>query len=129
LIGCPQSAIPTRKPIPYNFSFRALYPVRLRHDRERTGSCATTLEPLNMNSEEIARLIESGLPDCNALVRSDDNTHFEAVVVSSGFEGKRSLARHQMVYATLGELVGGEIHALSIKAFTPDEWETVGGGN
>ncbi|MDH4014089.1 MAG: BolA family transcriptional regulator [Chromatiales bacterium] len=50
-------------------------------------------------------------------------------MVSSGFEGKRSLARHQMVYATLGELVGGEIHALSIKAFTPDEWETVGGGN
>jgi acid stress-induced BolA-like protein IbaG/YrbA len=80
-----------------------------------------------MHSEEIARLIESGLPESHALVRSEDNTHFEAVVVSSGFEGKRSLARHQMVYATLGELMGGEIHALSIKAFTPEEWEQAGG--
>ena len=53
---------------------------------------------------------------------SDDNTHFEALVVAAEFEGKRPLARHQLVYKCLGTLVGNEIHALSIKALTPDEW-------
>ncbi len=55
-------------------------------------------------------------------VRSDDDTHFEAVVVAPQFVGKRPLARHQVVYATLGEAVGREIHALSIQAHTPEEW-------
>ncbi len=80
-----------------------------------------------MECEEIVRLIESGLPDSSAHVRSEDNTHFEAVVVAPQFDGKRSLARHQMIYATLGDRVGGDIHALSIRAFTPDEWEQTGG--
>ena len=53
---------------------------------------------------------------------SDDNTHFEALVVAAEFSGKRLLARHQMVYKCLGSLVGNEIHALSIIAMTPDEW-------
>lgn len=74
-----------------------------------------------MQPEEIARLIEAGLADAEARVFSDDNTHFEALVISSSFEGKRPIARHQMIYKTLGSLVGGEIHALSIKALTPDE--------
>ena len=52
---------------------------------------------------------------------SDDNTHFAALVVASEFAGKRSIARHQMVYKTLGDKMGGEIHALSIEALTPDE--------
>ncbi len=76
-----------------------------------------------MDSEQIVKLIESGLPDSSAWVRSDDNTHFEAIVVSSQFDGKRSIARHQMIYAVLGDRVGGEIHALSIRAYTPEEWE------
>ena len=80
-----------------------------------------------MECEEIVRLIESGLPDSSAHVRSEDNTHFEAIVVAPQFDGKRSLARHQMIYATLGDRVGGDIHALSIRAFTPDEWEQAGG--
>ena len=53
---------------------------------------------------------------------SDDNTHYAAIVVAAEFDGKRSIARHQMVYKTLGSLVGNEIHALSIRALTPDEW-------
>ena len=65
--------------------------------------------------------IEAGLPDCTATVLSDDETHFEAVVISTAFVDKRPLQRHQMVYRTLGDRVGGEIHALSIKALTPDE--------
>jgi acid stress-induced BolA-like protein IbaG/YrbA len=46
--------------------------------------------------------------------------------VAQAFAGKRGIARHQLIYATLGELVGREIHALSIEAFTPDEWATRG---
>ncbi len=76
-----------------------------------------------MNPEEISRLIEAGFDDALVRVASDDNTHFEAVVVAAEFEGKRPLARHQLVYQTLGKLVGNEIHALSIRAFTPDEWQ------
>ena len=80
-----------------------------------------------MNPEEISRLIEAGFNDALVRVASDDNTHFEAVVVASEFEGKRPLARHQLVYQTLGALVGNEIHALSIRAFTPDEWQQQAG--
>ena len=75
----------------------------------------------NMNPEEIERLIQAGFDDVTVEVASNDNTHFEALVVSREFEGKRPLARHQLVYKTLGTLVGNEIHALSIRAFTPDE--------
>ena len=80
-----------------------------------------------MTPEEIERLIESHLADCSVTVRSDDNTHFEAEVVTSAFAGKRPLQRHQMVYAALGERMGGEIHALSIRALTPEEVATGGG--
>ena len=74
-----------------------------------------------MTPAEIEQLIVAGLPGCTVTVMSDDNTHFEAVVVSDAFEGKRALQRHQLVYKTLGELMGGEIHALSIQALTPGE--------
>jgi len=74
-----------------------------------------------MNPDEIARLIEAGFADARVEVRSDDNTHFEALVVTAEFEGVRPLARHQLVYKTLGSLVGNEIHALSIRALTPGE--------
>lgn len=74
-----------------------------------------------MKPAEIEKLIAAGLPDSQVQVISDDDTHFEAVVVSAEFIGKRPLQRHQMVYRTLGELMGGEIHALSIRALTPDE--------
>jgi len=74
-----------------------------------------------MNPEEIARLIRAGLPGAQVRVQSDDNTHFAARVVAQEFEGKKSLARHQLVYRTLGELMGREIHALSIEALTPEE--------
>ncbi|MEM9689831.1 MAG: BolA/IbaG family iron-sulfur metabolism protein [Pseudomonadota bacterium] len=74
-----------------------------------------------MQPENIEKLIRDGLAGAEVHVMSDDNTHFEAIVIAADFEGKRPLARHQMVYATLGELMGGEIHALSIKALTPAE--------
>ncbi len=74
-----------------------------------------------MQPAEIQGLIEAGFANPVVRVMSDDNTHFEAVVVAAEFEGVRPLARHQLVYKTLGALVGNEIHALSIRAFTPDE--------
>ena len=74
-----------------------------------------------MNPEQVAELIRAGLPGANVRVESDDNTHFSARIVASEFSGKRSLARHQLIYRTLGELMGRDIHALSIEALTPDE--------
>jgi acid stress-induced BolA-like protein IbaG/YrbA len=76
-----------------------------------------------MDPVEITRLIEAGFDDAIVKVMSGDNTHFEALVVAREFEGKRSIARHQLVYKCLGALVGNEIHALSIRALTPDEWQ------
>ena len=61
------------------------------------------------------------MPSAEVEVESPDNTHFEALVVSAEFEGKRSLARHQMVYAALGATMGREIHALSLRTLTPQE--------
>lgn len=75
-----------------------------------------------MNSEEITRLVEAGLPAAKAIVRTDDDTHFEAVVIAPDFAGRSRLQRHQMVYAALGGHMAGDIHALSIRAYTPDEW-------
>ena len=80
-----------------------------------------------MNPNEVAALIRAGLPDASVVVQSDDNTHFAARVVSASFAGQRSVARHQTVYRTLGGRVGGEIHALSIEALTPEEWAARGG--
>jgi acid stress-induced BolA-like protein IbaG/YrbA len=76
-----------------------------------------------MDPVEITRLIEAGFDDAIVKVMSGDNTHFEALVIAREFEGKRSIARHQLVYKCLGALVGNEIHALSIRALTPDEWQ------
>ena len=74
-----------------------------------------------MNPDTIKSLIEQGLPGAHADVRGDDGEHFEATVVSEAFAGKMPLARHRMVYATLGERMGGEIHALALKTLTPAE--------
>ena len=74
-----------------------------------------------MNPESIRQLIEQGLPGARAEVQGNDGVHFEARVVCEAFRGKLPLARHRMVYATLGERMGGEIHALALKTLTPDE--------
>jgi len=75
-----------------------------------------------MNCEEIATLIRSQLPSADARVASSDNVHFEAVVIAREFAGKRTLERHRLVYAALGERMGGEVHALALQVFTPEEW-------
>jgi acid stress-induced BolA-like protein IbaG/YrbA len=74
-----------------------------------------------MNAAEVQALIAKGLPGARIRVESADDTHFEAVIVASQFEGKRMIQRHQLVYGTLGTLMGREIHAMSIQALTPAE--------
>lgn len=67
-----------------------------------------------MTKEEIRALIEAGLPGARVTVSGDDGRHFQAEVVTPAFAGKTVVQQHRMVYATLGERVGGEIHALSL---------------
>ncbi|MEN1927468.1 BolA/IbaG family iron-sulfur metabolism protein [Luteimonas sp. MJ204] len=74
-----------------------------------------------MNADTIRNLIEQGLPGAEVEVRGDDGVHFEALVVHPDFAGRLPLARHRMVYATLGALMGNEIHALALRTVTPDE--------
>jgi acid stress-induced BolA-like protein IbaG/YrbA len=75
-----------------------------------------------MDPRQIAELLRQAIPDAQIEVRSDDNTHFAALLVGHAFEGLRPIARHQLVYRALGDRVGREIHALSIEAYTPQEW-------
>jgi acid stress-induced BolA-like protein IbaG/YrbA len=71
-------------------------------------------------NNEVQAMIEVGLP--GAAVKVDgDGYHYEAVVVSADFEGLNTMGRHRLVYATLGEKMGREIHALSLKTHTPNE--------
>ncbi len=74
-----------------------------------------------MDSATIEQMISAGLPDALVSVSGDDGVHFEAQIVSAQFAGKSTLQRHRMVYATLGDLMGHEIHALGLKTLTPDE--------
>ena len=74
-----------------------------------------------MDTHTIQTLIEQGLPGARAQVNTADDVHFDAIVIAAEFAGKLPLARHRMVYATLGEAMGGQIHALSLKTLTPEE--------
>jgi acid stress-induced BolA-like protein IbaG/YrbA len=75
-----------------------------------------------MTAEQIQAMIAAGLP-CDHLEVSGDGRHWQAVVVSPQFEGLRPIGRHQKVYATLGQkMLNDEVHALSMKTFTPAEW-------
>ncbi len=79
-----------------------------------------------MQPEEIQNLIEEGL-DCEEVRVSGDGRHFDAVVVSAAFDGKATLARHRMVYATLGDRFDTDtLHALALKTYTPAQWREVG---
>jgi acid stress-induced BolA-like protein IbaG/YrbA len=78
-----------------------------------------------MHPEEIKQMIEVGLTSAEAFVKGD-GTHFEAIIVCPDFVGKSTIKRHQMVYGTLGNSFAvNTIHALSIKTYTPKEWEAV----
>jgi acid stress-induced BolA-like protein IbaG/YrbA len=64
---------------------------------------------------------------CNELRISGDGQHFEAVIVSEAFRGKSRVQRHQLVYQALGDRMREEIHALSMRTMTPEEWSEARG--
>ncbi len=79
-----------------------------------------------MTSDELQSLISAGLA-CDHIEVTGDGRHWAAVIVSPAFEGKRLIARHQIVYATLGQRMHtDEVHALSMKTYTPAEWAAQG---
>jgi acid stress-induced BolA-like protein IbaG/YrbA len=71
--------------------------------------------------EYVQKSILEGLPCVHCKVVGDGQ-HFEAVIVSAAFIGLRTVAQHQRVYAALGDKMREEIHALSMKTFTPEQW-------
>ena len=76
-----------------------------------------------MQTEAIKQLIEDGIPGAQVTV-TGDGSHFEAIVVSQSFQGKNMVQQHQLVYGTLGgRMESGEIHALALKTFIPEEWD------
>jgi acid stress-induced BolA-like protein IbaG/YrbA len=78
-----------------------------------------------VTTESVKRGIEQGLA-CEHLEVLGDGQHFQALVVSRAFEGKNRVQRHQLVYAALGERMREEIHALSMRTLTPEEWRAGG---
>ena len=79
-----------------------------------------------MTAEQLQALITAGLP-CQHCDLEGDGRHWYATIVSTEFEGKRLIQRHQRVYATLGDrMKTDEVHALSMKTFTPAEWTAQG---
>lgn len=79
-----------------------------------------------LSSAQVKQYIEQGLPCEYVAVQGNDGQHFEAVVVSAQFIGKRMVQQHQLVYQALGERMRSEIHALSMQTYTPEAWASKG---
>jgi acid stress-induced BolA-like protein IbaG/YrbA len=77
--------------------------------------------------DQIRDYISQNLP-CDHIQVSGDGSHFEALIVSPEFEGLRLIARHQRVYAALGERMKAEVHALSMRTLTPAEYQADSNG-
>ena len=75
-----------------------------------------------LSSEQLKNYIMQGLPCDFVAVHGNDGQHFEAVVVSAAFAGKTMVQQHQLVYQALGARMRDEIHALSMRTFTPEAW-------
>ena len=77
-----------------------------------------------MDANEIERLIKSRLPDAEVSIRdlAGDGDHYAATVISESFRGKSRVQQHQLVYRALGDRMRADIHALSMRTLTPEEW-------
>ena len=75
-----------------------------------------------MTSEYIKQHIEKNLPCELVRVEGDDGHHFQAIIVSVEFRDKNMIQQHQLVYSALGDKMKQEIHALSMKTLTPEQW-------
>jgi len=78
----------------------------------------------NPSPEDVRNYIQNHL-SCDWLQVDGDGRHFFATIVAPAFEGKSRIARHQLVYQALGDRMREQIHALSMKTYTPDEWQSV----
>lgn len=74
-----------------------------------------------VTAESIKQSIAAGL-DCAHVEVAGDGHHWEAVIVSAAFQGKNKVQQHQLVYRALGDRMREEIHALSMRTFTPEAW-------
>ncbi|MBS3800313.1 MAG: BolA/IbaG family iron-sulfur metabolism protein [Thioalkalivibrio sp.] len=75
-----------------------------------------------MDANQVAELIRAGLPDADTVEVTGGEGKFEALVVSPQFAGMNTVKKHQAVYATVRDQIdSGEVHALSIRAYTPEE--------
>ena len=75
-----------------------------------------------VTSESIRIHIENTLSCELVLVEGDDGYHFSAIIVSTEFQDKNMVQQHQLVYRALGKKMEQEIHALSMKTLTPEQW-------
>ena len=75
-----------------------------------------------LSAQQLEAYITQSLACDYIKVLGDDGTHFEAVIVSAAFVGKSMVQQHQLVYAALGDRMRAEIHALSMKTLTPEQW-------
>ncbi|MDV6347164.1 BolA/IbaG family iron-sulfur metabolism protein [Nitrosomonas sp. Is35] len=75
-----------------------------------------------LTAENVKTFIESALPCQHVQVEGDDGRHFHALIVSAEFSGKNIVQQHQLVYKSLGEKMKQDIHALSMKTLTPEQW-------
>ncbi len=78
-----------------------------------------------LETEVLEQRIREGLGEVSHLVITDltgTKDHWEALVVSAAFAGKTPIEQHQMVYAALGELMAGPVHALALKTYSPESW-------
>ncbi|MBL8496529.1 BolA family transcriptional regulator [Nitrosomonas sp. JL21] len=75
-----------------------------------------------ITAENVKTYIEAALPCEHVQVEGDDGRHFEALIVSAQFVGKNTVQQHQMVYKSLGDRMKQEIHALSMRTLTPEQW-------
>jgi acid stress-induced BolA-like protein IbaG/YrbA len=78
-----------------------------------------------MHPEEIKQLIENHLSCEHIEVHGEDLRHYETLVVSAEFEGLMKIKRHRLIYQALGVHMAADIHALSIKAMTPEEYQAL----
>jgi acid stress-induced BolA-like protein IbaG/YrbA len=79
-----------------------------------------------MDPQEIKRLVETGIPGAQVRVSGSEGK-YEAVVISPAFEELTTVKRHQLIYGTVNDhIASGALHALTIKAYTPEEWRRLG---
>ncbi|NJP08515.1 MAG: BolA/IbaG family iron-sulfur metabolism protein [Leptolyngbyaceae cyanobacterium RU_5_1] len=80
-----------------------------------------------ISPDQVEAMIKVEIPDAQVRVLTNDGEHYEVIVVSPLFEGKRLVQQHQLVYRAIqNEILTGAIHAMAVKTFTPQAWESVG---